>query len=140
LHCIALQLYYIILPILKPNTPPTDPTSYRPISLLGITGKLFERIIANRLITLANQLHLIPDEQFSFRKKHSTVSQLTRIADYITNVFNLHKHTGMTSLDLEKAYDTIWIQGLLYKLISLQLPPYLLYILRAFLVERSFTV
>jgi len=46
----------------------------------------------------------------------------------------------MASLDLEKAYDTIWIQGLLYKLISPPLPPYLIHILRAFLVERLFTV
>jgi hypothetical protein len=58
-----------VTPILKPNKPPTDTTSYRPISLLSITGKLFERIIANRLTTLVNQLHLIPDEQFGFRKK-----------------------------------------------------------------------
>ena len=46
----------------------------------------------------------------------------------------------MVSIDLEKAYDTVWIYGLLYKLISLQLPPYLICILRAFLVGRSFTV
>jgi hypothetical protein len=43
----------------------------------------------------------------------------------------------MVSLDLEKAYDTAWIYGLLYKLISLQLPPYIICILRAFLVGRS---
>jgi len=103
-----------IIPILNPNIPLTDPTSYRPISLLSITGNLFERIIANRLTTLANQLHLIPDEEFDFRKKHSTVSQLARITDYITNGYNLHKQTGMASLVLKKAYDTIWIQALLY--------------------------
>ena len=129
-----------VISILKHAKPPTDPTSYKSINLLSVTGNLFERIIANRLTTLANQLHLLPDEQFGFRKKHSTVSQLARIIDYITYGFKLHKHTGMASLDFEKAYDTIWIQGLLYKPISLQLPPYLIYILRAFLVERSFTV
>jgi len=46
----------------------------------------------------------------------------------------------MVSLDLEKFYDTVSIYGLLYKLISLQLPPYLICILRAFLMGRSFTV
>jgi len=45
----------------------------------------------------------------------------------------------MVLLDLEKAYDTVWIHGLLYKLITLKLPAYLL-TLKAFLEGRSFTV
>ena len=36
-----------VIPIPKPNKPPTDPNSYRPISLLSIVDKLFERIIAS---------------------------------------------------------------------------------------------
>jgi hypothetical protein len=76
----------------------------------------------------------------AFVKKHSTVSQLARISDYITNVYNLHKRTGMVSLDIEKAYNTVWINGLLYKLISLKFPIYLIHILKAFLTDRSFTV
>ena len=93
----------------QPNKPPTDPNPYRPISLLSIVGKLFERIIASRLSTHVDQKLLLPDVQFGFCKKHSTISQLARITDYISNGFKLHKHTGMVSLDLEKAYDTMWI-------------------------------
>ena len=129
-----------VIPIPKPNQPPTDPNSYRPISLLSIVGKLFEWIIASRLTAYVNQQHLLPHEQFGFRKKHSTVSQLARISDYISNGYNLHKHTSMVSLDIEKAYDTVWIYRLLYKLISLKLPTYLIFTLKAFLEGRSFTV
>ena len=128
-----------VIPIPKPNKSPTDPNSYRPISLLSTVGKLFERLIASRLTSFINQNHLLPQEQFGFRKKYS-VSQLARISDYITNGFNLHKHTGMVLLDLEKAYDTVWLSGLLYKLITFNLPNYLLFIIRAFLEGRSFTV
>ena len=96
--------------------------------------------IASRLSTQVNQKHLLPDEQFGFRKKHSTVSQLARITDYISHGFNLHKHAGMVSLDLENAYGTVWIYGLLCKLISFQLPTYLICILRAILTGRSFSV
>jgi hypothetical protein len=46
----------------------------------------------------------------------------------------------MLLVDLERAYDTVWIYGLLYKLICFQLPSYLLFILKAFLEGRSVTV
>jgi len=114
-----------VIPIPKPDKPTTDPNSYRPISLLSIVGKLFEWIIASHLITYVNQQHLLPHEQFGSRKKHSTISQLARISDYISNGYNLHKHSGTVLLDLEKAYDTVWIHGLLHKLIALKFPKYL---------------
>jgi hypothetical protein len=129
-----------VIPIHKPNKPPTDANSYRPISLLSSISKLLERIIASRLTTFINQNHLIPDTQFGFRKKHPTVSQLARITDYISHGYNLHKHTGMALLDLEKAYDTVWITGLLYKLIVLKLPEYLLFVLRSYLEGRTYIV
>jgi hypothetical protein len=119
-----------VIPIHKPNKTPTDANSYHPISLLSSISKLLERIIASRLTTFVNQNHLIPETQFGFRKKHSTVSQLTRIVDHISHGYNLCKHTGMALLDLEKAYDTFWITGLLYKLIVLKVPEYLLFVLR----------
>jgi hypothetical protein len=96
-----------VIPIPKPNKPTTDPNSYRPISLLSTVGKLFERLRASRFTSFVNQQHLLPQEQFGFRKKHSTLSQLARISDFITNGYNLHKHTGMVLLDLEKAYDSL---------------------------------
>jgi len=43
------------------------------------------------------------------------------------------KHTGMVLLDIEKPHDTIWLNGLLLKLISLNLPDYLLFFLRSYL-------
>jgi hypothetical protein len=46
----------------------------------------------------------------------------------------------MILLDIEKAYDSVWIYGLLYKLIIFKLPRYLLFNLKAFLEGRTFTV
>jgi hypothetical protein len=68
------------------------------------------------------------------------VSQLARIIDHISHGYNLHKHTGMTLLDLEKAYDTVCITGLLYKLIVLKVPKYLLFVPRSYLEGRTYTV
>jgi hypothetical protein len=46
----------------------------------------------------------------------------------------------MILLDIEKAYDTVWICGLLYNLLIFKLPTYLLFFLKAFLEGRTFTV
>jgi hypothetical protein len=129
-----------VIPTHQPNKPPKDANSYRPISLFSSISKILERIIASRLTTFVNQNHLIPDTQFGFRKKHSTVPQLARIVDYISHGYNHRKHTGMALLDLEKAYDTVWITGLLYKLIVLKVPEYLLFNLRSYLEECTYTV
>jgi hypothetical protein len=87
-----------------------------------------------------NRTHLLPDVQFGFRKQHPLVAQLARITDYVTHGFNLRKHTGMALLDLEKTYDTVWITGLLYKLIVYTIPAHLLVLLQSYLTERTYTV
>jgi hypothetical protein len=46
----------------------------------------------------------------------------------------------MALLDLEKAYDTVWITSLLHKLIVLKVPEYLLSVLRSYLEGRTYTV
>ena len=129
-----------VIAILKPRKPPPNPESYRPISLLSALSKLLERVITQRLDAHTRRIHLIPKEQFGFRKRHSTVAQLARITDYITHGYNLKKHTGMVILDLEKAYDTIWTRGLLRKLINYNFPAYLIAFLQSYLTGRTFTV
>ena len=129
-----------VIAIPKPRKPPTHPDSYRPISLLSAISKLLERLIARRLEQHAQQTNLIPNKQFGFRKRHSTVAQLARITDFVTHGYNLKKHTGMVLLDIEKAYDTIWPQGLLRKLIFYHFPAYLIHLIHSYLSGRTFTV
>jgi hypothetical protein len=63
--------------------------------------------VAKGLTRYARQQNIIPNEQFGFRKRHSTTAQLTRVTDTITHGYNVNKHTGMILLDIEKAYDTV---------------------------------
>lgn len=72
-----------IIAIQKPNKDPKDPTSYRPISLLSSLGKLYERILHQRLNLIATTNNLISDKQFGFRSGHSTVHQLKRVTEHI---------------------------------------------------------
>ena len=124
-----------VIPIPKPGKDHSRPINYRPISLLSSLSKIFEQIIINRL-----NLDDIRDEQFGFRKNHSTVHQISRIAEHVTANFNMKKNTGMVLLDVEKAFDTVWHDGLIYKLIARNTEPYLIKIIKSYLKERKFAV
>jgi hypothetical protein len=61
------------------------------------------------------------DEQFGFRPRHSISLQLARL-ERITRNFGEKRLTGAVFLDVGKAFDTVWIDGLLYKLTLLNFP------------------
>ncbi|GBN07685.1 putative RNA-directed DNA polymerase from transposon X-element [Araneus ventricosus] len=110
----------IVAPILKPGKNPRDPSSYRPISLLSSLSKKAEAVILKSL-TEATEDQLIPF-QFGFRKNLSTVQQLLRITEVIREGMNKGWDTGAVFLDIGKAFDRVWTDGLVYKLIELRVP------------------
>lgn len=127
-----------VIPLKKPGKDTSLPVSYRPISLLPVLGKLFEVMIYNRLLRCSEQL--IMNEQFGFRSSHSTVQQLARVSEHISYHLNLKQSTGMFLLDIEKAFDTVWHEGLLYKLISYGIPIELVKLIKSYLNNRKFVV
>ena len=104
-----------------------------------VSSKLLERAVTHRLKSFIHQNHILLPEQLGFRKQQSTVCQLARITDCIIRGFNLRKHTGMVLLDIERAYNTVWLNSQLFELISLHLPDYLLFFCPT-LEGRTFTV
>lgn len=129
-----------VVPILKSGKSPADPQNYRPISLLNAIGKILERIIYHRLIEIIEERNLLPEFQFGFRKGHSTTHQAMRIKQHIIKNKRIRKSTGMILLDIEKAFDSIWHDGLIHKLIKLKLPTYLVRLLNSFIRKRQFAV
>lgn len=105
-----------VVPIRKPDKNPNLSSSYRPISLLSCLGKIFERVIANRLNHFVSLNGILPDEQFGFRPQHSTIHQVYRIRDMIIQNKSIRKSTGMVLLDVEKAFDSIWHDGLIFSI------------------------
>jgi hypothetical protein len=96
-----------VISILKPGKDPAPPSSYRPISLLDMIGKLFEKILLARILHEVNVRGLIRDEQFGFRPKHSTSLQLACLVDRITRNFGEKRLTGAVFLDVAKAFDRL---------------------------------
>jgi hypothetical protein len=109
---------------LKPGNDPTLPSSYRPISLFDTIGKLFEKILLIRVLREENEHGLLRDEHFGFRSRQSTTLQLARLVERLNRNFDERRLTGAVFLDVAKAFDTVWVKGLLHKLALLNFPSY----------------
>ena len=126
-----------IFPLLKPQKNPALPVSYRPISLLPSLGKVVEKLIHCRLSRVVNKLKLIPSEQFGFQRGHSTQHQIYRLVDDIKTAMTNRQATSFLLIDSEKAFDSVWIYGLIHKLINFKLPMAFCRLLYSFLTKRT---
>ena len=129
----------MIITIPKPRKPPDTPESYRPISLLPTLGKIFEKILLKRLTAIVLKQNALPDFQFGFRANHATFHQLHRVVDYIAITLETRKYCSGLFLDVAQAFDTVWHDGLLFKLKNIFPAPYYL-LLKSYLSDRNFRV
>ena len=84
--------------------------------------KLVGRIIEQRLRSHLEQIGFINKHQPGFRRATSTDNHLYRLSQFIIESFNRGEHVVATFLDVEKAFDNIWHDGLKYKIFQLDLP------------------
>ena len=87
--------------------------NYRPISLLPICSKIFERLIYNEMFTFFTENNLISPNQSGFRPGDSCVSQLLAITHEIHKSFDEGFEVRGVFLDISKAFDKSWHEGLL---------------------------
>ena len=132
------QADVILLP--KPGKPLSSASSYRPISLLRSLSKIAEAVILKRLNDHVELSNLLPDYQHGFRSGHGAGHQLLRVSEYISDKLNKRWHTSMLLLDVKQAFDRVWHDGLKFKLISQNFPPYLVGVVSSFLSNRSIRV
>ncbi|GBP00744.1 Probable RNA-directed DNA polymerase from transposon X-element [Eumeta japonica] len=128
-----------IVMISKPGKDVTQVTSYRPISLLPVLSKIFEKIVLKSLTPHIATTNLIPNHQFWFREKHSTIEQVHRITNLIRETFESKRYCSALFIDISQAFDKVWHEGLLYK-ISTLLPENVHKLFTSYLSNRSFVV
>ena len=126
--------------LLKPDKLPSLTTSYRPISLISSIMKLFERVIEQRLRSHLEHIGFINKHQSGFRRAKSTDDHLFRLSQSIMESFNRGEHVVAAFLDVEKAFDNVWHNGLRYKIFQLDLPTKMTRWLCDFLVGRLIQV
>ena len=108
----------IIVPILKPGKVGSDPSSYRPIALTSVLCKIMERMVTNRLVYFLESKGHLTEFQNGFRLGGSTMESVAVLDQDVKMFVNKEAVVGVF-LDIEKAYDSLWKEGLLIKLYDL---------------------
>ena len=113
--------------------------NYRPISLLPICGKIFEKIIFNNVYNYLNTNNHITKNQSGFRPGDSTTNQLLYLVNEIHKAFDDPKslESRVVFLDISKAFDKVWHDGLLFKLNQYRITGSLLKLFENYLHNRE---
>ena len=98
-----------VIPLFKEKGEPSEFGNYRPISLLNVISKVFERVVYNQIYAYFTLNNLFYNSQYGFRTKHSTEDATIELVDGIQKVFEENPYDQVLSvfLDLSKAFDTI---------------------------------
>ena len=104
-----------VTPIYKQKGSSSDPTNYRPISLLPTLSKILEKLVFNKIYSHLSENNLLTEKQSGYRPGHSTHIQLLYLAHKIYSALNDNKNFTAIFLDISKYFDKIWHDGLIEK-------------------------
>jgi endonuclease/exonuclease/phosphatase family metal-dependent hydrolase len=137
-----------VVAIYKQSGDIDDPNNYRPISITSIVMRLWERLMKSTMLEAMERFDIPSPHQYGFTKSRSTYDAIFHLLCNVVDSFDdpstssppKNNYVPTIFIDIAKAYDKVWIPGLLYKLKQLNLDPHFYHFLKAFLTGRTFQV
>ena len=128
----------VIVALYKHSGDKHDVTNYRPINVTSVVMRLFDRLMLPTLIRYMSAQSIPSSFQFGFTKGRSTYDAILRLLSFIGHYFYFPIPTVF--IDISKAYDRVWVHGLIHKLHKLNMTPHDLFFYIALLSKRTFRV
>ena len=97
----------LVVPVFKNVGERSTAKNYRPVSLLSVVSKVFEKLVNNRIVDHLEKCGLFSNLQFGFRSFPSTADLVTVMSDRIARAFNRSGATRAVALDISKAFDRV---------------------------------
>jgi len=124
-----------VIPIHKKGST-SDLNNYRPISLLPVISKVFEKVINNQLNSVVES-GFIDDNQFGFRQGYSTEDAAIKFINEVQKELRANKHVVTLYVDVSKAFDSCDHDIIVNKIKQTGLNEQGLNLIRSYLLDRS---
>ena len=124
-----------VTPVFKKGDP-TQLGHYRPISVLPVISKIFERVIQGRLLKFLKKQNSILPGQYGFRRGHSTYMAILDMVEKVRKAWEEGEHCLGVFVDFKKAFDTVDHSILLAKMEHLGIRGIPLELMRSYLSNR----
>ena len=126
-----------VIPLFKNKGSISDLSNYRPISMLSVFSKIFEKLIHREISEFLETNDILNESQYGFRKKRSTLHALLNSTENIYQACDSKLHTLGIFIDFSKAFDTVNHSILLKKLYHYGIKGDLLQLLSSYLKGRK---
>jgi len=131
-NCLKLA---VVVPLFKKGDI-NNKCNYRPISLLPIFSKIFEKIIKKRIVDFFERNYLFSNSQYGFRSKRNTGDAILDFVNFSLNCFQEGEFSVSSFLDLSKAFDCVNHSLLLHKLKMYNFSSIAIELVKSYLQDR----
>lgn len=128
-----------VLPIFKKGDE-LDSGNYRPISILCVLSKVLERLIFNRISSFLIKYKIITTNQHGFQQSKSVETATFQLLQFVYDEVDKKNHVVGLFFDLSKAFDTLNVDFVVYKLQRLGIRGLALNLIKSFLTDRKLHV
>ena len=85
----------------------SDPSNYRPISILSALSKIMEKVVSRQLVSYLVKNNVLSPHQYAYRPCHSTEDAVLDAVHWISTQIDAGRVASLTTLDLSKAFDSV---------------------------------